>query len=115
MDLNFDKYELNTGIGISLAVMHDYTHYEDDIPRNDIMMLKLDKMLEPTNNINFACLPQSRFDTPRPGDKCTIAGWGVNSKSKNIKSRIRKLSLFFEKIYLHIHISILYRPNIYHR
>lgn len=77
------QYELNTGIGISLAVMHDYTHYEDDIPRNDIMMLKLDKMLEPTNNINFACLPQSRFDTPRPGDKCTIAGWGVNTKEND--------------------------------
>ena len=60
--------------------MHDYTHYEDDIPRNDIMMLKLDKILEPTNSINFACLPQSRFDTPKPGDMCVIAGWGVNSK-----------------------------------
>merc|ERR1712130_769609 len=42
------QYELNQGIGISLAVMHDYTHYEDDIPRNDIMMLKLERLLEPT-------------------------------------------------------------------
>lgn len=77
------QYELNQGIGISLAVMHEYTHYEDDIPRNDIMMLKLDRLLEPTNNINFVCLPQSRFETPQPGDMCTIAGWGVNTKQSD--------------------------------
>ena len=45
------------------------------------MLLKLDKELKQTDTINYACLPKNRFDTPRPGDMCTIAGWGVHSKS----------------------------------
>jgi len=44
------------------------------------MLLKLDKELKQTDTINYACLPDNRFDTPRPGDKCTIAGWGVNNE-----------------------------------
>ena len=43
------------------------------------MLLKLDKELKQTDTINYACLPKNRFDTPRPGDMCTIAGWGVHS------------------------------------
>lgn len=77
--------------------MHDYTHYEDDIPRNDIMMLKLNKVLEPTNNINFVCLPNSRFDTPKPGDKCTIAGWGVNSNTFIIYNLSFSIFQYFSK------------------
>ena len=57
---------------------------KDDIPRNDLMLLKLDKELKQTDTINYACLPQNRFDTPKPGDMCTIAGWGVHSKNTNI-------------------------------
>ena len=45
------------------------------------MLLKLDKELKQTDTINYACLPQNRFDTPKPGDMCTIAGWGVHSKN----------------------------------
>ena len=48
------------------------------------MLLKLDKELKQTDTINYACLPQNRFDTPKPGDMCTIAGWGVHSKNTNI-------------------------------
>jgi hypothetical protein len=71
-------------VGIEKAIMHDYTHFEDDIPRNDLMLLKLDKELKQTDTINYACLPSNRFDTPGPGDKCTIAGWGVNSNQSII-------------------------------
>lgn len=66
-------------VRIEKAIMHDYTHFEDDIPRNDLMLLKLDKELKQTDTINYACLPQNRFDTPKPGDMCTIAGWGVHN------------------------------------
>ncbi|CBY13815.1 unnamed protein product [Oikopleura dioica] len=69
------QWELAPGIGVTLAVMHDYSYHNDDIPRNDLMMLKL-----PTRDINFICLPENRFDSPQPGDRCTIAGWGINTR-----------------------------------
>ena len=68
------------------------------------MLLKLDKELKQTDTINYACLPQNRFDTPKPGDMCTIAGWGVHSKipkhivfpDNSIKKDIfEKFSIFF--------------------
>ena len=52
------------------------------------MLLKLDKELKQTDTINYACLPQNRFDTPKPGDMCTIAGWGVHSKKTNFSLKI---------------------------
>jgi len=73
------QWELAPGIGVTLAVMHDYSYHNDDIPRNDLMMLKLDSIL-PTRDINFICLPENRFDSPQPGDRCTIAGWGINTR-----------------------------------
>ena len=40
------QWELAPGIGVTLAVMHDYSYHNDDIPRNDLMMLKLDSILQ---------------------------------------------------------------------
>ncbi|CAG5095833.1 Oidioi.mRNA.OKI2018_I69.XSR.g14359.t1.cds [Oikopleura dioica] len=65
------QWELAPGIGVTLAVMHDYSYHSDDIPRNDLMMLKLDSILQTLEN---------RFDSPKPGDKCTIAGWGIHTR-----------------------------------
>ncbi|XP_016078245.1 PREDICTED: granzyme B-like [Miniopterus natalensis] len=43
---------------------------------NDIMLLQLERNIKETNTVRPLHLPSSK-DWPRPGQKCTVAGWGL--------------------------------------
>jgi len=78
---------------ISLAVLHTFTNYEDDIPRRDIALLRLNKKVEETSDARFICLPNPNFDDaqienkipldPSPGKQCVVAGWGRTVREKD--------------------------------
>ena len=70
---------------ISLAVLHDFTNIENDMPRKDIALLRLDKPVKSqTENIKFLCLPENDDDGSYEGDNCSVAGWGKTEPNLSV-------------------------------
>ncbi|XP_039273511.2 neurotrypsin-like isoform X1 [Styela clava] len=61
-------------IGVTSISRSNYTN--DTVPRNDIALLKLEKLVNVNKYADILCLPRYQSENPDPGTRCWIAGWG---------------------------------------
>ncbi|KAM5340267.1 uncharacterized protein AAES06_024972 [Glossophaga mutica] len=55
--------------------------YNEENNLNDIMLLQLENRARQNQFVRPVALPQSRTE-PRPGSRCTVAGWGLVSQNR---------------------------------
>jgi len=61
---------------INVTKVIPHRRYSDETLKNDVALLKLQKSITPSAEVNVVCLPESRKDQILPGTNCFITGWG---------------------------------------
>lgn len=67
---------------IEEAFSASYTN--STIPMNDIGLVKLKTPVQTDEYTNIICLPSHRKDSPKPGSKCWVAGWGATGNQEHL-------------------------------
>jgi len=71
-------------------VVGNYKHPQYNFPKNDIMLLKLDRPFDLNECVNTACLPSTE---PPAGKKCWITGWGTLSSGGRTPDILQEASV----------------------
>lgn len=59
---------------INVTEVIPHSAYSDKTLKNDVALLKLQKSITPSEEVNVVCLPESRKDQIPPGTNCFITG-----------------------------------------
>ncbi|ELK33488.1 Granzyme H [Myotis davidii] len=88
---NIKKWEkTQQKISVKRAIPHP--DYDDSTLSNDIMLLQLERNIKQTDAVKPLPLPRSK-DLPRPGQKCTVAGWGRVTRDGPCSDTLREVEL----------------------
>ncbi|XP_073699753.1 granzyme-like protein 2 [Garra rufa] len=71
---NLTKNESSVGIGVKSYHKHPCYNHNRTL-QNDIMLLRLEKEVEPNETVNIICIPTQEEDI-KPDSACSVAGWG---------------------------------------
>ncbi|XP_036119567.1 granzyme B-like [Molossus molossus] len=77
-----------------ILVKRAITHPDYDSRKisNDIMLLQLERKIKKTNAVKPLHLPRSRT-WPRPGQECTVAGWGRVAPKGRLPDTLQEVEL----------------------
>ncbi|XP_078373114.1 uncharacterized protein LOC144656754 isoform X1 [Oculina patagonica] len=70
-----------------------HPQFSDVTYESDIALIHLSREVIYTNYVKPICLPHSTNDLLQPGAIGVVTGWGRKGKGKNVRTRLRKVSL----------------------
>ncbi|XP_059565324.1 granzyme B(G,H)-like isoform X2 [Myotis daubentonii] len=81
-------------IPVKTAIPHP--DYDKRKTTNDIMLLQLKRNIKQTDAVKPLPLPRGK-DLPRPGDNCTVAGWGRVTRDGPSSDTLQEVELTLQK------------------
>ncbi|XP_014398850.1 PREDICTED: granzyme B isoform X2 [Myotis brandtii] len=92
---NIEKQE-KTQQNISVKTAFPHPDYDKGKRSNDIMLLQLERNIKRTNAVKPHRLPKGK-DLPRPGEKCTVAGWGRVTRDGPCSNTLQEVQLTLQE------------------
>ncbi|XP_005857334.1 PREDICTED: granzyme B isoform X1 [Myotis brandtii] len=88
---NIEKQE-KTQQNISVKTAFPHPDYDKGKRSNDIMLLQLERNTKRTDAVKSHRLPRGK-DLPRPGQKCSVAGWGRVTRDGPCSDTLQEVQL----------------------